>query len=170
MSANLGNQGIPPSVSPVQPPPVVAPGKALLRVAQRLPDCHCDCGCHGAVRGGHRRVCDLPKSRAPYRTRSWSRPRPHIMGKFTPDVAPEQRAEFEKDLRPDARGTQDQGFYQYYDHPFAKLSYMQTMTADGKVTPEEIKLGWMSSTRKRQRQLQKNKVLIARSIIEIIFS
>lgn len=148
MSANLGNQGIPPSVSPVQPPPVVAPGKAssgwlkgcliatAIVVAAVL---------LVAAIGGYA----IYRKAGPLTALGMEQAKTDMMGKFTPEVAPEQRAEFEKDYDQMLAELKTKGFINTMIIHSQSLSYMQNMTADGKVTPDEIKT-WVDEFNKEE--------------------
>ena len=149
MSANSGNQGIPQYPNPVQPPPVVAPGQSSS--SGWLKGCLIAAGIVIAVVlviaavGGYA----VYKKAGPLTAMGMEQGKPEVMAKLTPEVNAEQRAEFEKTYDQMLSEFKSKGFADVIIAHSKSFQLMQTIAADGKITPDEAK-SWVDEFNKEE--------------------
>ena len=82
--------------------------------------------------------------------------KPDMMSKITQDVTPEQRAEFEKTYDQMLAELRAKGFVNAMTVHSKSMRFMQGISADGKITPDEVKL-WVDEFNKEEAAPTKKK-------------
>ena len=148
MSASSGSQGVPqPGISMPQPPSISPnpSSSGWLKGCLIASAIVVAIVVIAAAIGGYA----VYKKAGPLTAMGLEQGKPEVMGKLTPEVPPEQRAEFEK--------TYDQMLAEFKSNDFVNVitshlksfQLMQSIAADGKITPDEVKL-WVDEFNKEE--------------------